>query len=184
MAESTYIALLRGINVGGHTITMDILRRHFEDMGFHGVRSYIQTGNVFFRTAETDLQDLRGVIEEHLHQNLGYEVSTCLRSIADLERVVARQPFKDLVPGDDTRLAVSFLAEPAAEMLPIPYRTPDGAYELVDMTPTEMYVVWHLQNGRPGRSYSGLERRVAVPATTRFWHTTQKILTAAKAAST
>ena len=80
----------------------------------------------------------------------------------------------------DIRLAVSFLAEPVDATLPVPYLTPDGAFELVGMTPTELFVVWHLRDGRPGNSYSLLEKRFKVPATTRFWHTTAKILAAAK----
>ncbi len=80
----------------------------------------------------------------------------------------------------EIRRAVTFLAEPATVPLPVPYLTPNGAFELIGMTPTELFVVWRLQDGRPGNSYSLLEKRVPVPATTRFWHTTAKILAAAK----
>jgi hypothetical protein len=59
--------------------------------------------------------------------------------------------------------------------------TPDGAYEVIGMTPTELFVVWHLNNGRPGNSYGLLEQRFKVPATTRSWHTTAKFLAAAQA---
>ena len=48
MAHTTYIALLRGINVGGHTVKMERLRGLFGELGLERVRSYIQTGNVFF----------------------------------------------------------------------------------------------------------------------------------------
>lgn len=177
--RQTYIALLRGINVGGHTVKMDALRDLFRAMGFDGVRSYIQTGNVFFQSDETDTHALRNTIEHHLVESLGYEVPACLRTLDDLERVLAREPFRDVPASPETRLAVTFLAEPVA-LLPVPFSTPDGAYEVIDMTPTELFVVWHLQNGRPGNSYGKLEQRFGVPATTRFWHTTAKILAAAR----
>lgn len=180
MTNTTYIALLRGINVGGHTVKMEQLRGLFSELGFGRVRSYIQTGNVFFESGEQDTQALRAAIERHLRAALGYEVATCLRTIDGLEQLVAHDPFKGIAVTPEMRLAVSFLAEPAAIELPVPYLTPDGAYELIEMTPTELFVVWHLQNGRPGNSYGLLEKHIRVPATTRFWHTTAKILAAAR----
>jgi uncharacterized protein (DUF1697 family) len=159
---------------------MDALRGLFRDIGLEGVRSYIQTGNVFFQSDETDTQALRTTIERHLRSSLGYEVATCLRTVDELERLLARDPFRAVTPSPDNRLAVTFLAAPVDTPLPVPYSTPDGAYEVIDMTPTELFVVWHLQNGRPGSSYGKLEQRVGVPGTTRFWHTTAKILAAAR----
>ncbi|HZS88924.1 MAG TPA: DUF1697 domain-containing protein [Chloroflexota bacterium] len=178
--STTYVALLRGINVGGHTVKMDVLRGLFAELGFDRVRSYIQTGNVFFESDEMDQQVLRTAIERHLRAALGYEVATSVRTVADLELLLARDPFQGIAVTPEIRLAVTFMAEPVAATLPVPYLTPDGAYELIGMTPTELFVVWHLQDGRPGTSYGLLEKRVAVPGTTRFWHTTAKILSAAR----
>ncbi|HXT37878.1 MAG TPA: DUF1697 domain-containing protein [Chloroflexota bacterium] len=178
--RTTYIALLRGMNVGGHTVKMDHLRGLFGELGFDRVRSYIQTGNVFFESEETDQQALRTKIENHLRHHLGYAVPTCLRTVEEVERVLALDPFAGIVLTPETRLAITFLAEPATVTLPLPYLTPDGAYELVGMTASEVFVVWHLQDGRPGNSYGLIEKRVAVPGTTRFWHTTAKILAAAR----
>ena len=181
MTNTTYIALLRGINVGGHTVKMDRLRELFGELGFDHVRSYIQTGNVFFESTETDQAALRTTIERHLRTALGYDVATCVRTVEDLEQLLIRDPFHGIAVTPDRRLAVTFLAEPAAVTLPAPYLTPDGAYELIGMTSTELFVVWHLRNGRPGSTYGLLEKRLLVPTTTRFWHTTAKILSAAKA---
>ncbi len=180
MTNSTYIALLRGINVGGHNVKMDRLRELFGELGFDHVRSYIQTGNVFFESTETDKAALRTTIERHLRAVLGYEVATCLRTVEDLEQLLIRDPFHGIVVTPEIRLAVTFLAEPAAVTLSVPYLTPNGAYELIGMTPTELFVVWHLRDGRPGNSYGLLEKQLSVPTTTRFWHTTAKILSAAR----
>jgi uncharacterized protein (DUF1697 family) len=178
--STTYIALLRGINVGGRTVKMETLRAAFAELGFARVRSYIQTGNVFFASECTDTRELRGAIERQLRQVLGYEVPTCLRTIEDLERVMALEPFREIEASSDTRHAVTFLAEPVAASLPVPYLTPDGAYELIGMTPTELFMVWHLRQGRPSSSYDAIAKQIGVPATTRFWHTTGKILAAAR----
>ncbi|HVC83562.1 MAG TPA: DUF1697 domain-containing protein [Chloroflexota bacterium] len=178
--RTTYIALLRGINVGGHTVKMDHVRGLFGELGFDRVRSYIQTGNLFFESAETDQKVLRTRIEDHLRAALGYAVPTCVRTIEEVEQVRALDPFQGITVTPEIRLAVTFLAEPAMIDLSVPYLTPDGAYELVGMTTSELFVVWHLQDGRPGNSYGLIEKRVAVPGTTRFWHTTAKILAAAQ----
>jgi uncharacterized protein (DUF1697 family) len=69
-----YIALLRGINVGGHTLTMDELRRHFVALGLGSVRTYIQSGNVFFQADLADRLALADTIERHLRAVLGYDV--------------------------------------------------------------------------------------------------------------
>jgi len=178
--NTEYIALLRGINVRGHQVKMERLRALFSELGFDQVRSYIQTANVFFAAKEHDTSALRTKIEEHLHMSLGYTVATCLRTKEALEAMVSLDPFHAIQVTDEMRLAVTFFAEPVLNTLPLPYLTPDGAYEIIGMTPSEVFVVWHLNNGRPGASYGFLEQHFKVPATTRFWQTTAKILSAAK----
>ncbi|MGA7669824.1 MAG: DUF1697 domain-containing protein [Nitrolancea sp.] len=180
MSATTYVALLRGINVGGHNIKMEKLRGIFSEMGFANVRSYIQSGNVFFES-DAERAGLRATIEEGLRDALGYAVPTCLRTIDELETVLARKPFEGIEVTPDMRLSVTFFAEPVSAELPVPFRTPDGAYEVVDRTQSEVFVVWYLQNGRPGNSYGLIEKKLGVPGTTRFWHTSAKILAAAKA---
>jgi uncharacterized protein (DUF1697 family) len=175
-----YIALLRGINVGGHQVKMADLRRHFEALGLGNVASYIQTGNVFFDSDRTDVGTLRAEIEAHLQQTLGWATPVCLRTVAALETLLQTDPFAGTELTPDKRFAVTFLAEPKPGAFEVGYRTPDGAYELVGVTPSELFVVWHLQNGRPGNSYGKMEKELGVPTTTRFWHTTAKILAAAR----
>jgi uncharacterized protein (DUF1697 family) len=175
-----YIALLRGINVGGHQVKMERLRDLFGTLGFAQVQSYIQSGNIFFDSDEQEISVLRTRIEAHLQASLGYAVPTCLRTVAEMEKLLARDPFTGIAVAPDMRLAVTFFSAPIPTMLPIPYQTPDGAYEVVAQTPTELFVVWHLQNGRPGNSYGLIEKQLKIPGTTRFWHTTAKILAAAR----
>ena len=102
MAHTTYIALLRGINVGGHTVKMERLRGLFGELGLERVRSYIQTGNVFFESDEADTRTLQATIERHLRAALGYEVATCLRTVAEVEQLLARDPFKEIAVTPET----------------------------------------------------------------------------------
>ena len=181
-----YIALLRGINVAGRHGKMEVLRRIFADLGLINVGSYIQSGNLFFDSAEGDQGAegdqavLRRRLEAQLLDSLGYAVPVCLRMVAEMERVMALDPFAGVEVTSETRLSVAFLTEPVVLDLPVPYRTPKGDFELVGKTDTELFVVWHLVNGRPGNGFALVEKSVPVPTTTRFWHTAAKILTAAK----
>lgn len=174
-----YVALLRGINVGGHTVKMDALRKHFEELGFGNVRSYIQSGNVFFTSDEPDRAALAERIERHLRAALGYEAPACLRTMAELERVVATDPFAGLTVTPDMRLCVMFTNDAIPPDLALPLRSPKGDMEIVATTEHEAFVVWYLKDGRPPAAY-GFDDVLGKKTTTRFFHTTAKILAAAK----
>lgn len=82
-----YIALLRGINVGGHRVKMDRLRTLFADMGFEEVSTFIASGNVTFDSDATDVAVVRTTIESHLERELGYAVPTLLRTPDEIHAV-------------------------------------------------------------------------------------------------
>ena len=109
---SRHIALLRGINVGGHRVKMDRLRELFGEMGFSDVETFIASGNVIF-TASGDPDALEREIERHLEQELGYEVPTFIRSPSDLAVIAAFEPVAPWgEPGPDDSLYVLFLPAP------------------------------------------------------------------------
>jgi uncharacterized protein (DUF1697 family) len=104
-----FVALLRGINVGGHTVKMEDLRRHFQALDVANVETVIASGNVVFDAGESDASALETTIERHLAAALGYEVPTFVRTIPELESVVARQPFAIDDAGPDAVVYVFFL---------------------------------------------------------------------------
>jgi uncharacterized protein (DUF1697 family) len=87
-----YVALLRAINVGGHTVRMERLRALFEEIGFTGVETFIASGNVIFDDPG-EPAELERRIEAHLHAALGYEVATFLRTPGELAAALAACPF-------------------------------------------------------------------------------------------
>jgi uncharacterized protein (DUF1697 family) len=95
------VALLRGINVGGHTVKMPELRRLFETCGFQDVETVIASGNVVFTTDRAADGELESAIEQQFKESFGYAASTFVRSLPEMTAVAKRQPF-DLaaeVPG-------------------------------------------------------------------------------------
>lgn len=173
-----YIALLRGINVGGHVVKMERLRELFAELGFTNVRTYIQSGNVFFETAQADREMLAQTIELRLHEALGYKVPVFLRTIPEFEEMLALNPFKHLDVTADMRLCVVFTDQAIPDTLPLPLRSPKNDMEIIHTTEHEAFMVWYIINGRPPAAYTF--KVLGERTTSRFFHTAAKILQAAK----
>jgi uncharacterized protein (DUF1697 family) len=108
-----YVALLRGINVGGkNLIKMTDLKACFETLGFEDVRTYIQSGNVLFRTAELAQAKLTKQIEKALSETFKYSSVVVVRSHKQLKEIVANAPEGFGSQPDLYRYDVIFLREP------------------------------------------------------------------------
>jgi uncharacterized protein (DUF1697 family) len=91
--NTTYIVLLRGINVGGkNSIKMENLRHCFADMGFSDVKTYIQSGNVLFKTQATDKLELIKTIENQLLKTFSIEIKTVILTADELAETVKNAP--------------------------------------------------------------------------------------------
>src|SRR5437763_14108679 len=88
-----YIAFLRAINVGGHTVKMAHLRHLFEALGFAKVETFIASGNVVFDSSSRSTRTLEKKIERHLKETLGYEVVTFFISPAVLSAITGFKLF-------------------------------------------------------------------------------------------
>ena len=177
-----HIAFLRGINVGGHRVRMERLRELFSDLGLANVRSYIQTGNVFFETHENDRAALTAKIEGHLSAALGYAAPTFLRTVAEVEDALRLDPFKHVEATPETRFLITFIPRPLPETIKLPLRPPSGDYEILRATNGEVFSVLRLVNGRPSDPAAFIEKTCKMKTTSRFFGTTVKILQAARRA--
>ena len=137
---SRYIALLRGINVGGHRVTMERLRELFSELGFASVETFIASGNVIFETDESDTAALEKKIEAYLKQALGYEVATFLRTPRELAAVCADC---SLAPKADDTLYITFLKTPADEALQQRLATLETKTDVFAFTNREQYRLVH-----------------------------------------
>lgn len=111
-----YVALLRGINVGGHRVKMDRLREIFEELPVSDVSTFIASGNVLFSADSDEAAELEATIGAHLADRLGYEVPTFLRTPRDLEDVL-RFDLPEGALSDGNAVYVSFLADPVTESM-------------------------------------------------------------------
>ena len=90
-----YVAFLRAINVGGHTVKMDYLRGLFAALGFRSVETFIASGNVIFDSTSKSTRALEKRIESCLLKSLGYKVATFVRSTSELADIAEYKPFPD-----------------------------------------------------------------------------------------
>jgi uncharacterized protein (DUF1697 family) len=167
--------LLRAINVGGHVVKMEDLRRHFADLGVANVATFIASGNVIFDTPETDAAALERRIERHLRDALGYAVATFLRTPAELAAVAQYQPFPDVDPEGEGGLFVSFLPMPPGEQ---------GRHKVAALcAPTDDFAIherelyWLCRTRISDSRVSGalLEKTLGLPATMRNVTTVRKL---------
>ena len=177
MAETHYLALLRGINVGGsNIIRMSELKACFEQMGLGDVTTYIQSGNVLFTSPQGSTGTLTVAIEKALSETFGYESRVVLRSHAQLRRTVDKAPRGFGKEPARFRYDVLFVKEPTrpAEIMDT-ITLKDG----VDRAWKGEGVVYFARLAERA-SQSRLPRLVVLPiyqsVTARNWNTTVKLL--------
>jgi uncharacterized protein (DUF1697 family) len=108
-----HVAFLRGINVGGHHIVpMKALAECFVSLGYTGVRTLLASGNVIFAAPRTDQAALEHAIAAGLHKWFGFEIGVLVRTMAELEKLHAADPFTGVADG--AKLYVTFLKERSA----------------------------------------------------------------------
>lgn len=172
---TTYIAFLRGINVGAHNrMKMEELRELCRSLGLENVQTYIQSGNVAFGAAEANGDALGDELEAAIEDSFGYDISVMVRTRAELDEVVARQPFEE--PSDEnTKRYVTFLGEePGDERIQALLAAQNEAEEFAVNGPTVYSRVDgdELENGR----FTDAGKILDVPATRRTWNVVEKVL--------
>lgn len=107
-----YIAFLRAINVGGHTVKMDLLRRIVESLEVSNVETFIASGNVIFESRSGSSKTLEGKMGKKLQEELGYEVSVFIRTGMELAGIAGYQAFKKTEIDSAAALNIAFLSDP------------------------------------------------------------------------
>src|ERR1700719_2331748 len=105
---TVYVAMLRGVNVGGNSLKMDWLRQACENLGWQNVRTYVQSGNIVFSSRASAVK-LAQMLKATIDAQTRLPVTVVLRSAADMEKVVAANPFLKQKGVDATKLHVTFL---------------------------------------------------------------------------
>jgi uncharacterized protein (DUF1697 family) len=170
---SKYISLLRGVNVGGRKIIMGELQELYESLDLKEVKTYIQSGNVIFKSSDKNISKLRKEIEKEIENTFNFPVSIILMTYDELKKVVENNPYLN----EDTRhIYITFLFEfpidvPYQEMILIKDES-----EKFSINHRVIYLFLPQGYGRTKLNNNFFERKLGVPATTRNWKTTKRLL--------
>lgn len=172
-----YIALLRGINVGGNNIIKMVdLKKSFEEMGFEDVKTYIQSGNVLFDMAEIDSIKLEEKIEKALSEKFNYSSKIVIVSETELKQIVENAPKDFGVFAQDYRYDVLFLKSPLTSEMALESITAREGVDTVNAGNGVLYFSRLIS--KSGQSY--LDKLVGTALykqmTIRNWNTTSKLL--------
>jgi uncharacterized protein (DUF1697 family) len=147
----TWVALLRGVNVGGNNmVPMKDLRAALEATGAERVRTYLQSGNAVFDSAHAKEADAATAVEACIKDTFGLDIRVVVRTAEELAKVIDRNPFPDKVDVEPRYVAVNFFRD-APESLPL---VPDNALEELHLEGRHLYV-WHPE----GQGRSKLDHR-------------------------
>ena len=171
----SYVALLRGINVGPRKrIAMAELRRLVAGLGHANVRTYVNSGNVVFDSARTDPAAIVADIETALREAIGQPVPVVVRSAAEMAATVANNPFPEREP-EPTSLHVSFLGATPDPALVEALRDVERGADDYRVVGRDIYLAY--PNGVSGAIFmvNGFDRALAVTSTSRNWRTVTKL---------
>jgi uncharacterized protein (DUF1697 family) len=167
-----YVAFLRAINVGGHTVKMDRLRRLFQALEFSNVETFIASGNVIFDAPARSATSLEPKIETALHDALGYRVATFVRTPSFLTEIVRNTPFSE---ADGCSLYIGFLAGTPTAGARRKLLSFQSEVDELHIAGREVY--WLCRKSFSESAFSGalLERTLGLEATLRNANTIRRI---------
>lgn len=176
-----YVALLRGINVGGNKkVPMADLKKILEKAGFENVKTLLASGNVIFESSEKKAENVRKIIETTIEKKFGFTVPTIIRTMEEIEKLITSDPFKGIKVTPETRLYVTFRGDDT-RMLNVDrrmstFRIP--AFHILKVTKSEIISYLTVGENRGTVDAMGiLEKEFGKNITTRNWNTVMKIAT-------
>ncbi|MDZ7614310.1 MAG: DUF1697 domain-containing protein [Flavobacteriaceae bacterium] len=174
---STYISLLRGINVSGQKlIKMDDLRKCFENLGFQDVRTHVQTGNVVFESEETDIVKIEENITRRIEHEFGFIVPVIAMTPEKLKHIIEYNPFLKDTEKDQNYFHITFLSSIPENYDPRLFTDKKLAGEEIVFNGNAAYLYCPNGYGRTKLTNNFLETKLKVGATTRNWKTTNILL--------
>lgn len=176
MASVVHVALVRGINVGGHKpVAMATLRDLLTQLGLRDGRSLLQSGNLVFRSDTRTPASLERLLEMEAGKRLGLQADFFVRSARELSDVVAHNPFVEEAERDPGRLIVMFLKDaPDAEHVRALQGSITGS-ERLRARDRHLYIVYPDGMGRSRLTSTLIEKKLGTRGTGRNWNTVLKL---------
>lgn len=172
---NTYIVFFRGINVGGHhIIRMKPLREVLESLGFYNVRTYIQSGNVVFKSPIKEKGEITMIIQSKINDLYGFEPNIFVLTSRDINQAAERNPFPR-ADDDPSKVHLYFLKEALNEvdnqrLDELKAKTEE--YKLIG----DIFYLFAPEGVGRSKLAASVEKTLGVPTTARNWRTVKKTM--------
>lgn len=175
------ICFLRGINVGGHAIIkMEALRALFVSLKFEQPQTYVQSGNIVFKTSERDLDLLAARIKQAIERQFACSPAIILRSASELRAVVSANPFAKRTRIEPAKLHVFFLAARPAKKAAERLRQLAVQPEELHLIGRELFIYFPNGVGKSKLPWARVDKALETQGTGRNWNSVTKVLELAK----
>ena len=173
---TTYISILRGINVGGHRkILMTDLRKMYEQLGFSQVKSYIQSGNVVFESDKNmNSYELESLLEKSIKETFGHEVPVMIRTSEEWRKDIEANPFFNVEANTD-QLFITFLSQIPSSTFKEELSNMDFSPDRLEIIDKCVYLYCERKYHETKMTHSLIEKKLQVKATARNWKTIMKL---------
>lgn len=176
-AMPVIICMLRGVNVGGRNmIKMDALKALCVRLKLKDPQTYVQSGNVIFKTEEKDHKKLAKRIQDAIEKTAGFRPGVMLRTLAELQEVVARNPFAKRSGIEPGKLLVNFLTGDLGKDAREKALAIKVGPEEMHLIGREAYIYFPNGQGRSKFPWPAIERALGTSATGRNWNSVTKML--------
>ncbi|MFA6402770.1 MAG: DUF1697 domain-containing protein [Salinivirgaceae bacterium] len=173
---TTYLSILRGINVSGHRmIKMDALRQLFADLGFINIQTYIQSGNIVFQSKKDDQQKLENKIAKAITEKFTFDVPVIVKELDEFKQIISNNPFMTDKGKDITHFHVTFLSDkPDQENF---NKIKDEQYQQDEFQLVDKAIYLYCPNSYSNSKLTNsfFENKLKVTATTRNWKTVNEL---------
>jgi uncharacterized protein (DUF1697 family) len=170
------ICMLRGVNVGGHNqIKMDTLLALCESLKLECPQTYVQSGNVVFRSAEKNLALLSQRLQDAIENNLGFRPAVVLRTSSEMRHVIARNPFASRHGIEPAKLLVAFLGSDPGKAARDNLAKLDTRGEELHAHGSELYIYFRNGMGKSKLPWAAIDKVLNTPSTGRNWNTVLKL---------
>jgi uncharacterized protein (DUF1697 family) len=177
MGMQVVVALLRGVNIGGHNlIRMEALRLLCESLKLRDACTYVQSGNVVFRTARKDLDAVGRQIAGAIERDFGFRPAVMCRTAGELRAVVAGNPFAGRPGLEPAKLAVVFLTTDPGEEARQRFLAIKAGPEELRAAGRELYIYFPDGMGRSKLTPSVMDRALGMSGTARNWNSVTRLL--------
>jgi uncharacterized protein (DUF1697 family) len=172
-----YFAFLRAINVGGHTVRMETLRKLFGSFGFLDVETFIASGNVIFQASDKDAAALESRIASGLKTALGYDIAAFIRTPAELREIAANQAFPQSEVDAAAAFNIAFLSQPLNDQTKQKLMALTTDIDRFATHARELYWLCSRRQSQSTFSNARLEKTLGIKSTLRGVNTVKKLAT-------